>query len=232
MKQKQDNHIQTEITTTLFPKKKKMATNTRNHSSTINLVGFLFLQIVSLCNAATLSTNSRWIVEAETGKRVKLACVNWPSHLQPMIAEGLEKQPLKNIVQKITANGFNCVRFTWATYMFTRPDYGNLKVSESLDKFNLSAAKAGVAKNNPEILSMTVVQLHKAVVDELGKSKVMVVLDNHVSIPAWCCGVSDGNGFFGDKFFDPTEWLQGLVAVARAYKGHPAVSRFIFLFCG
>ncbi|KAI3974968.1 hypothetical protein MKX01_005079 [Papaver californicum] len=28
----------------------------------------------------------------------------------------------------------------------------------------------------------------------------MMVLDNHVSMPQWCCGESDENGFFEDKF--------------------------------
>ncbi|XP_057786961.1 glycosyl hydrolase 5 family protein-like [Salvia miltiorrhiza] len=187
------------------------------------LVVFLLLQIVAFCSSSPLSTNSRWIVDDASGKRVKLACVNWASHLEPMIAEGLEKKPINEIIKKISETGFNCVRFTWATYMFTRPDYGNLKVSESLDKYNLSAAKAGIAKNNPQFLEMTVVELHKAVVSELGKNKVMVVLDNHVSRPTWCCAGNDGNGFFGDAYFDPSEWLQGLAAVATTYKGFPEV---------
>ncbi|KAL0393608.1 UNVERIFIED_CONTAM: Glycosyl hydrolase 5 family protein [Sesamum latifolium] len=181
------------------------------------------LQIAAFCDSVTLSTNSRWIVDQATGKRVKLACVNWVSHLQPMIAEGLEKKPLSYIARQIVATGFNCVRFTWATFMFTRPDYGKLTVSESLDKYGLKDAKAGLVKNNPQFLNMNVVEVHKAVVDELGKNKVMVVLDNHVSQPKWCCGGGDGNGFFGDAEFDPTEWLQGLAAVAKTYKGNSTV---------
>ncbi|XP_057802744.1 glycosyl hydrolase 5 family protein-like [Salvia miltiorrhiza] len=196
-----------------------MARGIRNDEA---MLAFLLLQIVTFCSSWPLSTNSRWIVDDASGKRVKLACVNWPSHLEPMIAEGLEKKPINVIVKKISETGFNCVRFTWSTYMFTRPDYGNLTVSKSLERFNLSAAKAGIAKNNPRFLNMSVVQLHKAVVDELGKNKVMVVLDNHVSRPTWCCS-GDGNGFFGDADFSPEEWLRGLAAVAKAYKAHPAV---------
>ncbi|XP_047971015.1 glycosyl hydrolase 5 family protein-like [Salvia hispanica] len=187
------------------------------------LTALFLVQIAAFSKSAPLSTNSRWIVDSASGKRVKLACVNWPSHLEPMIAEGLDKKPMDDIIQKISGSGFNCVRFTWPTYMFTRPDYGNLRVSESLDKYNLTAAKAGIAKNNPWILRMTVVELHKAVVGELGKKKVMVVLDNHVSRPTWCCAGNDGNGFFGDAYFDPKEWLQGLAAVAIAYKAFPQV---------
>ncbi|KAG8375040.1 hypothetical protein BUALT_Bualt10G0058300 [Buddleja alternifolia] len=191
--------------------------------NTLAISLFIFLQMTSLCNSITLSTSSRYIVHQPTGKRVKLACANWVSHLEPMIAEGLEKKPLKYIVNQIAKTGFNCVRFTWATYMFTRPDYYNLTVSQSLDKYGLKSAKAGIARNNPHLLHMKVVQAHKAVVVELGRNKLMVVLDNHVSQPTWCCNGRDGNGFFGDASFDPTEWLHGLALVARMYKSNPAV---------
>lgn len=185
---------------------------------------FLLLQIAAFSNSAPLSTNSRWIVDQKTGGRVKLACANWVSHLQPMIAEGLEKKPVSYIAKQIASTGFSCVRFTWPTFMFTRPDFSNLTVSQSLDKYSLKDAKAGIAKNNPGFLNMKVADVHKAVVNELGKNNLMVVLDNHVSRPGWCCGDNDGNGFFGDADFAPAEWLQGLTAVARAYKGNSAVS--------
>ncbi|GJY98554.1 ricin B, lectin domain, glycoside hydrolase [Tanacetum coccineum] len=129
---------------------------------------------------------------------------------------------MKTIVSDISnVMGFNCVRLTWATYMYTR--YSNVTVSMSLDKWNLTVAKDGVKKYNPEILEMSVVEAQNAVVNELGKEGLMVVLDNHVSFPKWCCGDNDGNGFFGDEYFDPEEWVQGLVAVAHRYKGNPSV---------
>ncbi|KAL3635628.1 hypothetical protein CASFOL_020175 [Castilleja foliolosa] len=184
---------------------------------------FIILQIFSICNSVPLSTSSRWIVDQCTGKRVKLACANWVSHLEPMIAEGLEKKPLKYIASQIAANGFNCVRFTWPTFMFTRLDYKSLTVNQSLDKYNLTTAKSGIAKNNPQILNMKIIDVHKAVVNELGKNNLMVVLDNHVSEPKWCCKSDDGNGFFGDPSFDPKEWLKGLKEVARKYKDNSAV---------
>ena len=53
----------------------------------------------------------------------------------------------------------------------------------------------------------------------LGKGKVMVILDNHVSNPSWCCQISDGNGFFGDKYFDPEQWVEGLTRMATLFKG-------------
>ncbi|KAL7596541.1 hypothetical protein Lser_V15G30340 [Lactuca serriola] len=183
---------------------------------------FLLVLFLFPFHSFPLSTSSRWIVDQISGYRVKLTCINWPGHLHVMIPEGLNKKPVKAIVSDISHTmGFNCVRLTWATYMYTR--YSNVTVSESLDRWNLTGAKEGVRKNNPELLEMSVVEAQNAVVNELGKGKLMVVLDNHVSLPEWCCGENDGNGFFGDEFFDPDEWLQGLVAVARRYNSNPSV---------
>lgn len=47
----------------------------------------------------------------------------------------------------------------------------------------------------------------------------MVILDNHISKPGWCCSNSDGNGFFGDKYFDPDVWIQGLTKMATMFNG-------------
>nr|XP_043630462.1 glycosyl hydrolase 5 family protein-like [Erigeron canadensis] len=183
---------------------------------------FILFTFVFHSHSFPLSTSSRWIVDQDGGGRVKLACVNWPGHLHVMIPEGLNKKPLKDIVYDISnVMGFNCVRLTWATYMYTRDS--NVTVLESLNRWNLTVAKEGVEKNNPELLEMSIVEVQNVVVNELGKWNVMVVLDNHVSLPQWCCGFDDGNGFFGDKFFDPDEWVRGLVAVARQYNGNPSV---------
>lgn len=154
---------------------------------------------------------------------MKLACVNWPGHMYPMVPEGLHKKPLKNITESIVSMGFNCVRLTWATQMFTRNKYRNLKVAESLNKWNLVAATFGMDINNPELMNLTLVGAQKAVIDALGKKNIMVVLDNHVSLPIWCCDWNDGNGFFKDVHFDPKEWVQGLTLVARKYKANPTV---------
>ncbi|KAH7862747.1 hypothetical protein Vadar_008932 [Vaccinium darrowii] len=140
-----------------------------------------------------------------------------------MVPEGLERQPLQQIAAFVASNRYNCVRLTWATYMFTRSNYSSLTVTQALDRWGLAEAKNGMAKNNPWILGLTPFEAQKAVVKELGAQKIMVVLDNHVSLPKWCCGGDDGNGFFGDQYFDPNEWVQGLSMVANHYTGIPTV---------
>ncbi|VVA29058.1 PREDICTED: putative leucine-rich repeat [Prunus dulcis] len=60
-------------------------------------------------SAVPLSTSSRWIVD-ESGQSVKLACMNWVSHLEPVVAEGLSKQSVDAISKRIASLGFNCIR--------------------------------------------------------------------------------------------------------------------------
>ncbi|KAH7682549.1 Cellulase protein [Dioscorea alata] len=165
-----------------------------------------------------LSTNSRWIVD-ETGKRVKLACVNWVSHLEPMLAEGLGKQPLEAITRRIASMGFNCVRLTWPLYLATNDSLANLTVRQSFQSLNLSESIAAIQINNPSLVDLPLIQAFQAVVESLGNNNIMVILDNHISKPGWCCSSFDGNGFFGDKYFDPDLWISGLTRMATLFNG-------------
>ena len=63
----------------------------------------------------------------------------------------------------------------------------------------------------------------QAVVSSLGEHDVMVILDNHLSKPGWCCSNTDGNGFFGDAFFDPDVWVDGLTRMAATFAAAPNV---------
>lgn len=51
----------------------------------------------------------------------------------------------------------------------------------------------------------------------------MVILDNHISQPGWCCSAYDGSGFFGDIYFNPDLWIKGLTQMATLFKGVPNV---------
>ncbi|KAI3525876.1 hypothetical protein L1887_05006 [Cichorium endivia] len=168
-----------------------------------------------------LSTESRWVVDDLNGERVKFKCVNWPAHLKPMLAEGLDKKPLSYIVNQVAFFGFNCVRLTWATNMFTR--YSEKTVVQTFRDLSLTNAIKGLEMNNPQLLDLTVIDAFSVVIDVIQSYGVMVVLDNHVSEPMWCCSNTDGNGFFGDKYFDPDEWLRGLSIVGKHYRNTPMV---------
>ncbi|WVZ86138.1 hypothetical protein U9M48_032971 [Paspalum notatum var. saurae] len=110
---------------------------------------------------AALSTASRWVVD-ESGSRVKLACVNWPSHLEPMLAEGLGKQPVGAIAGDVAAMGFNCVRLTWPTFMVTNASYSSLTVAQSFQRLNLTESLAGIRVNNPGLVDLKLIDAFKA----------------------------------------------------------------------
>lgn len=52
---------------------------------------------------------------------------------------------------------------------------------------------------------------------------VMVILDNHVSKAQWCCSNGDGNGWFGQGYFNISNWKNGLAFMANRYKHTPHV---------
>ncbi|XP_031739087.1 glycosyl hydrolase 5 family protein-like [Cucumis sativus] len=105
--------------------------------------------------------------------------------------------------------------------MLTR--YANRTIEENFDLLDLKQAKAGLAQYNPFVLNKTVAEAYEAVVDVLGASGLMVIADNHMSQPRWCCSLDDGNGFFGNNNFDPQEWLQGLSLVAQRFRNKSTV---------
>lgn len=108
----------------------------------------------------TLSSSSRWIVD-QSGRRVKLACANWAAHLEPVVAEGLGKQPVDDIAAAVRSMGFNCVRLTWPVYLATRASISLLTVDESLRHLGLVDSAEGIAVNNPQILNLTLIEAFK-----------------------------------------------------------------------
>ncbi|KAK3142278.1 hypothetical protein QOZ80_4BG0344520 [Eleusine coracana subsp. coracana] len=167
--------------------------------------------------ALPLSTSSRWVVGAD-GRRVKLACANWASHLEPAAAEGLARRAVGDIAARVAAMGFNCVRLTWPTYLATNATLASLPLRWSLERLGMLESVAGVRVNNPALLEMPLIDVFREVVSALASKDIMVILDNQMTTPGWCCSKTDGNGFFGDKYFDPDEWLKGLSAMAKIFK--------------
>ncbi|KAJ3675307.1 hypothetical protein LUZ60_004349 [Juncus effusus] len=191
--------------------------------SSLFLVLFLLRSSSSISPPSLpLSTNSRWIVDSG-GRRVKLACVNWAAHLEPAAAEGLNKQPVDCIASKIADSGFNCVRLTWAVYMVTNDSFESITLRESLERIGLNEVVAEVKINNPDLLDLTLIQVFQEVVAALARNNLMIILDNQLSKPGWCCSKHDGNGFFGDIYFDTDEWLRGLKTMAIMFNNTPNV---------
>ncbi|BAT90354.1 hypothetical protein LR48_Vigan08g132400 [Vigna angularis] len=178
----------------------------------------LYVTVLQSVKGFLLHTNDRWIV-SESGKRVKLACVNWVSHLDGAVAEGLNQQPLDMISKRIKSMGFNCVRLTWPLFLLTNHSLASLTVRNSFQNLALLQSINAVQAINPSIIDLPLIKAYQEVVKSLGENDVMVILDNHVSQPGWCCSNTDGNGFFGDQYFDPDLWITGLTNMATLFRG-------------
>ncbi|PKI77100.1 hypothetical protein CRG98_002603 [Punica granatum] len=107
-----------------------------------------------------LFTDAQWIVDG-AWRRVKLACVNWLSHLQPVPGEGLDKQPADGIMNKIKSMGFNCVRFTWPLELVTNSLLASLTVKQSFQGLGLSQALTGITASNSWAPDLTLIDAFK-----------------------------------------------------------------------
>lgn len=168
-----------------------------------------------------LLTKGRDIIDAN-GKIFHFKSTNWPGHQEIMIPEGLQHSSVQNIVSWFPKLGLNSVRFTFAIEMID--DIYSNNPNQTLEKSVLNALgqKNGtivldqILKNNPMFTKNTTrLQVWDAVGKELSEQGVIIHLDNHVSKAFWCCGDDDGNGWFGEKFFNVEQWIRGLVFMAK-----------------
>ncbi|KXH27479.1 endo-beta-1 [Colletotrichum salicis] len=168
-----------------------------------------------------LSVRDRDIVDARNAT-VALVGVNWGGHERTMLPEGLQYQSVAHIVKRIAETGFNSVRLTFATEMVDdivdRGGDVDLKTTlqNALGPENGTAVLKQVLKNNPSFNeSSKRLDVWDAVAAELGRQKIYVHLDNHVSKAGWCCTPYDGNGWFGDTNFNTSNWVRGLSYMAE-----------------
>lgn len=134
-------------------------------ASTSPLLLLALLLLPALTAAASLpalplSTASRWIVGGD-GRRVKLACANWASHLEPAAAEGLARRGVSDIAARVAAMGFNCIRLTWPTYLATNATLASLPLRWSLERLGMLESVAGVRVNNPALLDLPLVDVFR-----------------------------------------------------------------------
>ena len=197
------------------------------------IAGLLLLPLQTL---AQLHTSSRWILDANN-HRVKLRCINWAGHIDVRIPEGLNKQPIDTITSWIADNGFNCVRLTYSIDMALDPTQS---VSDSFTaagtawnvESELTDAYNAAVTHNPFLADASTLDVFANVIDSLDSKGVMTILDNHVSRASWCCNLTDGNGWWdtatgyiasNSRYFNTSEWLSGLGAMATFALDHPGV---------
>ena len=147
-----------------------------------------------------LRTSGRWILDA-AGKRVKLAGVNWfGAESLDHAPAGLQCQSVDAIAARVAAGEFNVVRLLWSTDAWTGA--------------TAPAVPAVAVAANPRLRGLNARQVLDAVIASLGRHGVMVVLDNHVSRPDWCCSSADGNALWWEYYnpAHPPRWASRTTA--------------------
>ncbi|CAO2655748.1 Nn.00g045510.m01.CDS01 [Neocucurbitaria sp. VM-36] len=170
------------------------------------------------------STRGRDIIDAN-GDVFHFISTNWPGHQEIMIPEGLQHSSIKDIVAWFPKFGLNSVRLTFAIEMID-DIYGNnpnqtleKSVINALGQSNGTKVLSQILEKNPQFNKNTTrLQVWDAVGKELSNQGVFIHLDNHVSKAFWCCGEDDGNGWFGEEYFDVENWKRGLAWFAKHAK--------------
>lgn len=154
--------------------------------------------------ALPLHTSGRFVVDA-TGHRVKLAGVNWYGAEQlDHVPAGLQCQSANTITARIAAAGFDVVRLPWATQTWRGKD---------------EAVPPVAVAGDVSLRGKTSRHVFDAVIDALARHGVLVILDNHVTQPRWCCSGSDGNALWWQGYdpSHPPRW-HGLSHAARLHR--------------
>ena len=173
------------------------------------------LSPVATSYAYPLSASGSRLVDANN-RTVQLRCANWPGHMETMLPEGLQWQPLPAIVALLAKPGtFNCIRLSYSVELFYVGT--NLTARQSFSRLGLNDTIAAVERNNPKLLDLPLLAVRDAVVAECGKAGIMVLFDNQVSKSEWCCSTSDGNGWWNDRYFNVTDWLYSLHTISSHY---------------
>ncbi|GMI12441.1 hypothetical protein TrVE_jg10379 [Triparma verrucosa] len=150
-----------------------------------------------------LSTSGRDIVDAH-GEVVKLACVNWyGAHMETFAVNGLHKRTLTEIVDQIADTGFNCIRMPFALDLTFKPDFIVPTVA-------LTA--------NPDLIGKTGLEVFHITMKALTDANIVVFLNNHNSVAAWCCNIDSLDGLWSNDAYNAEQWIESLVYLADYYK--------------
>jgi hypothetical protein len=173
------------------------------------------------------------IIKDATGSPFVYVGINWPGEGETMIPEGLQYSSIADIVAKIKSLQYNSVRMGWATEMVDDilDNGGDVTIKDTMTKVLgpqlASNIVAQILSHNPNFTENTTrLQVWDAVAAELAKQHLHLVFNNHVSKAQWCCSPGDGNGWFGDTYFDVAKWKRSLEYMAGYAAKWPAATAF------
>jgi hypothetical protein len=136
-------------------------------------VAFLTVILASVESGTTLETRGAFVVNASSGVRVYLKCVNWyGAHSNLFVPHGLESQSIGFLVDKLVESKANCVRIPVSS------DFSNLN-----PVLKPEAVKAVTSEECPvRERAMDVMDCLVRAVQDRG---LLVIFNNHCSWPDW-----------------------------------------------
>ena len=152
-----------------------------------------------------LSTQDRYIVDAG-GERFKLAGVNWYGASDAFdVPGGLDRASLPAIVALIKAMGFNTVRLPFSNAMIH---------ADHVDNAHVAA--------NPSLFGKRPLEVFDAVIEELTRAGIAVIINNHTTHAMWCCGY-DNDGLWQTSDHNEGGWIADWREMALRYRHNPLV---------
>lgn len=163
---------------------------------------------LSVAAGQRLETKGRFIVEADSGARFRMACANWYGLEELGFAPGgLQFLSPADIAGQISQFGFNCVRL---------PVSAELVLNETRTWGPATAA-------NPGLQNVSGLVALDSTVAALSAARLRVVLDLHTLSADWCCSGADGQGLWYSAQVSAAQWEAALVALATRFKPNPWV---------
>jgi hypothetical protein len=147
-----------------------------------------------------LTTKGRYIIDSR-GERVKFACMNWVSHMETYLPEGLADRTMQDLVEEMRSLGFNCVRFTMSVEMVKN---FSLPIGVGMARAMSLPSQFAMLQLHPHYdpSETTVYDVFSEAMELLKEAGLMVILDNHVSRATWCCGLNDDNRWWDASLTD------------------------------
>lgn len=144
----------------------------------------------------------------DSGRDVKLRCVNWyGAHQETFAAGGLELRSCAFIADHILLIGANCVR---------------IPLSVQLVRDNPIPPYWAVSESGCE--RSTALGILDCQVEELTSRGIMVILNSHTSFAGWVgSNEVEQQGLWHYPGFPTSDWLSSLVELARRYRNNSLV---------
>ena len=151
-----------------------------------------------------LSTDGNQIVAAD-GTPVKIAAINWYGLETPNFAPtGLYAQNYQTMMNEMVQAGFNTIRLPWSDQLFD-PGSTPSGINYSL---------------NPDLQSLTGLQIMDKIVAYAGQIGLKIILDHHRTAAG---GGANANGLWYDFTYSAARFQQDWTALAQRYARNPTV---------